>query len=48
VKWTQGGRDGSYESETFTDWRRALRFQTEMEAGDNRWPDGWVRGYDYG
>jgi hypothetical protein len=40
VKWTQGGRDGSYESETFTNKRRALRFQTEVEAAGNRWPDG--------
>ena len=31
IKWTQGGRSGSYESETFTDRRRALRFQTEVE-----------------
>jgi len=48
IKWTQGGRDGSYESETFTNKRRALRFQTEVEAAGNRWPDGWVRGYGYG
>ena len=48
VKWTQGGRSGSYESETFTNKRRALRFQTEVEANGNRWPDGWVRGYGYG
>ncbi len=40
VKWTQGGRVGSYESETFTNKRRALRFQTEVEAAGNRWPDG--------
>lgn len=48
VKWTQGGRGGSYESETFTNERRALRFQTEVEAAGNRWPEGWVRGYGYG
>jgi integrase len=48
VKWTQGGRGGSYESETFTDRRGALRFQSEVEAAGNRWPEGWVRGYGYG
>ena len=48
IKWTQGGRSGSYESETFTNKRRALRFQTEVEAAGNCWPDGWVRGYGYG
>ncbi len=35
VKWTQGGRGGSYESETFTNKRRALRFQAEVEAAGN-------------
>jgi integrase len=47
VKWREGGQ---WQSETFRSGttaqneRRALAFKAAVEANDNRWPFGWIRG----
>jgi integrase len=48
VQWhLGGGRDGSWQSETFDDRREALRFQTLVEAHGHLWPTGWTKGWGF-
>lgn len=51
VVWRHGGgRDGAYQSETFSAGRdpanmeRARGFKSMVDATGQRWPEGWVRG----
>jgi integrase len=49
VQFLLGGRRGApWQSETFTDRRAALKFQALVDAGRQRWPDGWVKGVGFG
>jgi integrase len=42
--WRQGDRK---QSETFASRAEALRFQADVIAAGERWPDGWIRGLGY-
>lgn len=44
VMWRQGDRK---QSETFATRAEALRFQADVIAAGERWPDGWFRGVGY-
>ena len=46
IKWRQ---DGHPEGETFGPGHRnqAKRFQLDVEAAGNRWPEGWIKGVGY-
>src|SRR2546426_222355 len=44
VRWLQGGRGGSWESERFEDEASAERFKRLVDAHGQQWPPGWVRG----
>ena len=49
VQWRLGGsRDGTWQSETFDDRRKALKFQALVESQHHLWPDGWVKGWGFG
>ncbi|HEX7353851.1 MAG TPA: site-specific integrase [Mycobacteriales bacterium] len=49
VQFLLGGRRGApWQSETFTDRRSALKFAALVDAADQRWPDGWVKGVGFG
>ncbi len=42
-----GGRDGSWESETFSSKAQAVRFRRDVDDAGQRWPDGWIKGVGY-
>ena len=44
VRWLQGGRGGSWESEPFGDEKSAEDFKKLVDAHGQQWPHGWVRG----
>src|SRR5437588_7072380 len=45
VQWRLGGgREGPWQCETFDDRRAAAKFQRQVEACDQLWPEGWVKG----
>lgn len=44
VTWRQ---DGRRPSETFATRAEALRFQADVIAAGEQWPEGWVRGFGY-
>jgi integrase len=49
VQWRLGGsRDGTWQSETFDDRRKALKFQALVESNHHLWPEGWVKGWGFG
>jgi integrase len=48
VQWLLGGRRGApWQSETFSDRRAALKFQSLVDANGQRWPEGWVKGIGF-
>ncbi|MCZ7460136.1 hypothetical protein [Streptomyces sp. WMMC940] len=47
VRWLEGGRGGSWQDEKFGDQDAAEKFQRLVEAHDNRWPPGWVKGQGF-
>lgn len=47
VRWLQGGRGGSWESETFGEDGDAEQFRKLVEAHGNQWPHGWVKGHGF-
>jgi integrase len=47
VQWRLGGGDGPWQSETFDDRRAAAKFQVQVEACWQQWPDGWVKGLGF-
>ncbi|MFD8936656.1 tyrosine-type recombinase/integrase [Streptomyces sp. NPDC059578] len=44
VRWLQGGRDGTWENESFEDEDSATDFRDLVEAHGNKWPYGWIPG----
>ncbi|MGW3570185.1 tyrosine-type recombinase/integrase [Streptomyces sp. NPDC000941] len=44
VRWIQGGRGGSWESESFGDEDQAADFKKLVDAHGQKWPYGWVKG----
>jgi len=44
----RGRRGAPWQSETFTDRRAALEFVALVDAGGQRWPDGWVKRVGFG
>lgn len=44
VRWQQGGRTGSWESEKFGDADSADQFKKLVDAHGQQWPPGWVKG----
>jgi integrase len=44
VRWLQGGRGGSWESEAFGDEDSADQFRKLVDAHGQQWPHGWVKG----
>ncbi|WTO77891.1 hypothetical protein OG729_25150 [Streptomyces sp. NBC_00210] len=44
VRWLQGGRGGSWESEPFGDETSAEDFRKLVDAHGQQWPHGWVKG----
>lgn len=44
VRWTQGGRSGTAESEKFADIDQAEQFKRLVDAHGQQWPPGWVKG----
>lgn len=44
VRWLQGGRGGTWESEPFGDEASAEQFKKLVDAHGQRWPHGWVKG----
>jgi len=44
VRWLQGGRGGSWESEKFGDHTDAETFRKLVDAHGQQWPFGWVQG----
>ncbi|MER7833522.1 site-specific integrase [Streptomyces sp. NPDC095602] len=44
VRWLEGGRGGSWETEIFGDEDSAADFKKLVEAHGNKWPYGWVKG----
>src|SRR5690606_3737443 len=44
VRWLQGGRGGTWETEKFADEDSAKQFKQLVDAHGQHWPPGWVRG----
>lgn len=44
VRWLQGGRGGSWETEKFADPDQADQFRKLVDAHGQQWPPGWVKG----
>lgn len=44
VRWLQGGRGGTWESENFAEETPAEQFKLLVVAHGERWPHGWVKG----
>jgi predicted DNA-binding WGR domain protein len=44
VRWQQGGRRGTWETESFADEDSAKAFKKLVDAHGQQWPRGWVRG----
>lgn len=44
VRWVQGGRGGTWESESFPDEEQAAGFKKLVDAHGQQWPTGWVKG----
>lgn len=44
VRWLQGGRGGSWESESFEDSGQAETFRQLVDLHGQQWPPGWVKG----
>lgn len=44
VRWLQGGRGGTWESEPFADETGADQFKKLVDAHGQAWPPGWVKG----
>ncbi|MEU6015992.1 site-specific integrase [Streptomyces sp. NPDC047515] len=47
VRWLQGGRGGSWESEPFGDDDSADAFRKLVDAHVQQWPYGWVKGHGF-
>ncbi|MDQ0943326.1 site-specific integrase [Streptomyces sp. V1I1] len=47
VRWLQGGRGGSWESEPFGDEASAEQFKKLVDAHGQQWPHGWVKGQGF-
>ncbi|MER7815576.1 site-specific integrase [Streptomyces sp. NPDC096153] len=47
VRWLEGGRGGTWQDEKFGDEDTADKFKRLVEAHDNRWPPGWVKGQGF-
>lgn len=48
VRWRLGGtRDGRWQSETFSTYRRADMFRQDVERAGHGWPPNWVKGIGY-
>jgi len=47
VRWLQGGRGGTWESEPFGDEDSAEQFKKLVDAHGQRWPHGWVKGHGF-
>lgn len=47
VRWLQGGRRGSWESERFADEEQAEAFRKLVDAHGQTWPYGWVKGQGF-
>ncbi|MEU4348262.1 site-specific integrase [Streptomyces sp. NPDC023838] len=47
VRWLQGGRGGTWESENFAEEMPAEQFKLLVVAHGERWPHGWVRGQGF-
>jgi len=44
VRWLQGGRGGSWQTETFGDHDSAAQFKALVDVHGQQWPPGWVKG----
>lgn len=44
VRWLQGGRGGSWQTETFGDHAGAAQFKALVDIHGQQWPPGWVKG----
>ncbi|NUK22021.1 tyrosine-type recombinase/integrase [Streptomyces lunaelactis] len=44
VRWLQGGRGGTWESEPFGDEDSAEQFKKLVDAHGQQWPHGWIKG----
>jgi integrase len=44
VRWLQGGRGGSWEDEKFGDEDSANDFKKLVDAHNQQWPHGWIKG----
>ena len=47
VRWLQGGRGGTWESEPFGDEDCAAQFKKLVDAHGQQWPHGWVKGHGF-
>ncbi|MFF5143725.1 hypothetical protein ACFY6U_29005 [Streptomyces sp. NPDC013157] len=47
VRWLQGGRGGSWESERFGELAEAEAFKKLVDAHGQQWPYGWVPGQGF-
>lgn len=47
VRWLEGGRGGSWETEKFGDEDSAEAFRKLVDAHGQRWPHGWIRGVGF-
>lgn len=47
VRWIEGGRGGTWETEKFGDEDSAAAFKRLVDAHGQRWPHGWVKGHGF-
>lgn len=47
VRWLEGGRGGTWETEKFGDEESAEAFRKLVDAHGQRWPHGWIKGVGF-